>query len=126
MDVTVLDPEHEGQTEYRRPWVRGFTPQNPYSTHVFSWVARNYRLDQPEVTEHLRAIHERLLSEDKAVLEKLQAHAARYRVSTDLTLVNADVAAVKAHEIVNTMLIRERAGGLNLRRQFGARRTPQR
>jgi len=125
MDITVLDPEHEDQAEYRRPWVRGFTPQNPYSTHVFYWVARDYRLDQAEVTEHLRGVHERLLSEDKAVLEKLQGHAARYRVIADLTLVNADIAAVKAHEIVSTMLIRERAGSINLRHQFGARRVPR-
>jgi phenylpropionate dioxygenase-like ring-hydroxylating dioxygenase large terminal subunit len=120
MDITVLDPEHEGQAEYRRPWVRGFTPENPYSTHVFYWVARNYRLGQHEVTEHLRAVHERLLREDKHVLESLQRHAVRYGVRKDLTLVNADIAAVKAHEIVNTMLIRERAAGLNMRRPFPA------
>jgi phenylpropionate dioxygenase-like ring-hydroxylating dioxygenase large terminal subunit len=118
MDITVLDPAHEGQSEYRRPWVRGFTPENLYSTHVFYWVARNYRLDRPEVTEHLRAVHERLLGEDKHVLETLQAHTARYGARTELTLVNADIAAVKAHEIVNTMLIRERAGGFNIRRPF--------
>ncbi len=122
MDITVLDPEHEGQAEYRRPWVRGFTPENPYSTHVFYWVARNYRLDRPEVTEHLRAVHERLLREDKQILETMQRHAARYGVHKDLTLVNADVAALKAHEIVSTMLVRERAGSINVRRPFPAPR----
>ena len=65
--------------------------------------------DRPEVTEHLRGVHERLLREDKKVLETMQSHAARYGERTDLALVNADVAAMKAHEIVSTMLVRERA-----------------
>ena len=121
MDIAVPGPGQESPQVYRRPWVRGFTPENPYSTHVFYWVARNYRLDESTVTEHLRTIHERLLREDKQVIETMQDHAARYGARADLTLVNADIAALKAHEIVNNMLIRERAGSLSVRRPFPAR-----
>jgi phenylpropionate dioxygenase-like ring-hydroxylating dioxygenase large terminal subunit len=124
MDIAVTDPDHDGPDVYRRPWIRGFTPENPHSTHVFYWVARNYRRDRPEVTEHLRGVHERLLREDKQVLETMQSHAARYGERTDLVLVNADVAAAKAHEIVSTMLVRERSRALNVRRPFAAR-TPR-
>jgi vanillate O-demethylase monooxygenase subunit len=118
MDILVADPEEGEQNDYLRPWVRGFTPQNPYSTHVFYWVARNYNLDDPDVTEHLRRVHKRLLSEDKVVIEKMQDHTARYATDMDLTLVNADIAGIKAHEIVNNMLMRERGGRLNVRQPF--------
>jgi vanillate O-demethylase monooxygenase subunit len=118
MDILVAQPEEGEQSEYLRPWVRGFTPQNPYSTHVFYWVARNYNLDDPDVTEHLRGVHDRLLSEDKVVIEKMQDHTARYAGDLNLTLVNADIAGIKAHEIVNNMLMRERGGRLNVRQPF--------
>jgi phenylpropionate dioxygenase-like ring-hydroxylating dioxygenase large terminal subunit len=122
MDILVPDPVSEGEQQaYLRPWIRGFTPKNPYATHVFYWVARNYRRGSAEVTDHLRAVHERLLREDKQVIETMQRHAARYGARADLTLVNADVAAMRAHEIVSTMLIRESAGSLNVRRPFPTR-----
>ncbi|MDT0353793.1 aromatic ring-hydroxylating dioxygenase subunit alpha [Pseudonocardia charpentierae] len=122
MDILVPGPVSEGdQQAYLRPWIRGFTPVNPYRTHVFYWVARNYRRGSAEVTAHLRAVHERILHEDKHVIESMQSHAGHYGARSDLTLVNADVAAVKAHEIVSTMLVRERAGSLNVRRPFPAR-----
>jgi vanillate O-demethylase monooxygenase subunit len=124
MDIAVTDPNHDGPSVYRRPWIRGFTPENAHSTHVFYWVARNYRRDRPEVTEHLRGVHERLLREDKQVLETMQSHSARYGERTDLVLVNADVAAAKAHEIVSMMLVRERSRALNIRRPFSVR-TPR-
>ncbi len=125
MDITVLNTETDGQAVYRRPWIRGFTPEGPLSTHVFYWVVRDYHLDRPEVTEHLRAVHKRILSEDKQVIERMQSHATRYGAEVDLTLVNADIAAVKAHEIVNNMLIRERGGRLNVRQPYPSM-TPRR
>jgi phenylpropionate dioxygenase-like ring-hydroxylating dioxygenase large terminal subunit len=108
------------QPVYAKPYVRGFTPEEVGRTHVFYWVARNYALERSEVTDHLRAVHEKLLREDKEVVELTQAHAARYGGESDLTLVNADVAAVRAHEIVSRMLIRERGGRLHARHPYTA------
>ena len=115
MDIAESEDRLDGPDAYRKPYVRGFTPEGPYSTHVFAWVARNYARDDSEVTEQLRGVHERLLREDKMVLETIQAHAARYYRNMNLTLVNADAAAVRAHEIVNNMLMRERGGRLHYR-----------
>lgn len=118
MGINLLGEQKDGHPGFHRPWVRGFTPEGPYRTHVFYWVARNYHLDRDDVTAHLRAVHERLLREDKEVIEKMQSHTARYAANVDLTLVNADIAAVKAHEIVNNMIVRERGGRINVRHPF--------
>jgi phenylpropionate dioxygenase-like ring-hydroxylating dioxygenase large terminal subunit len=117
-DITVPAEDGGDPVIYEKPYVRGFTPEGPGRTRVFYWVARNYARDSAEVTEHLRAVHEKLLREDKEVVETSQAHAARFGHEADLTLVNSDVAAVQAHEIVSRMLMRERGGRLSARNPY--------
>jgi phenylpropionate dioxygenase-like ring-hydroxylating dioxygenase large terminal subunit len=114
-DIDVPSEDGGQALVYEKPYIRGFTPVEPGRTQVFYWVARNYARDRDDVTEHLRAVHEKLLREDKEVVETAQAHAARYGGHADLTLVNADVAAVQAHEIVSRMLVRERGGRIHAR-----------
>ena len=50
----------------------------------------------------------------------MQDHTAKYGAEMDLTLVNADIAGIRAHEIVNNMLMRERGGRLHVRHPFPA------
>lgn len=106
--IDIVDhPADGGERLYEKVYVRGFTPQDSLSTHVFWWVARNYAVGDEAVTKGLRAVHERLLSEDIEAVETVQAHALHYGRSMTSTLVTADAAAVKAHEIVSEMIRRE-------------------
>lgn len=108
MDIHVPDPGLGEHGEYLRPWVRAFTPINPYQTRVFSWVARNYRRSDESVSDALEAIHDRLMTEDADVIEQMYEHNSRYAAGIEQHLVNADVTAMRVHEIVHHMLARER------------------
>lgn len=105
--MNVTDPA-SGRL-YEKVYVRGFTPQDGLSTHVFWWVARNFSLDDPSVSDDLRRVHEQLLFEDKAVVERVQAHALKYERPLTSELVRADAVAVRAHQIVAAMLRQEGA-----------------
>lgn len=118
MDLLVPDPAEGERADYLRPWIRAFTPLNPAETLVFSWVARNYRLKERSVTETLRRIHGRLMAEDAHMIEEMYRHTLRYGAQAAIHLVNADIAAVKAQEIVHMMLLRERTVGHSVRRPF--------
>lgn len=108
--LTGTDEDENASSVYRTAYVRGFTPETPSSTHVFSWIARNYALSDSAVTERLRRVDTQLLSQDQAVVEMIQAHAARYGQDKPATFVNNDLAAIKAHEIVKNMILREQGG----------------
>ena len=92
---------------HRTVYIRGFTPATAATTHVFSWIARNYELGDSAVTERLRSMDAQLLSQDSEVVEQLQRHTARYGAVEPAALANADLAASKAAEIVQDMVARE-------------------
>jgi len=104
--------------------VRAYTPEGPTGTHVFWWVGRNFATDQPSVERDLRSVHEQIFSEDKDLVEEIQLHLRRYGPHRRATTVNADIAGVKAYEIVRAMLARERGradvrSGYSLLRPWG-------
>ncbi len=107
MDIVFPAADGESSQVYEKVYIRAFTPEGPASTHVFWQVARNFAMDDVAVTEHLRAVHQQTLLEDKPVLEAIQARE-RDRGRQPNVTVNADIASIKAHQIVETMLARER------------------
>ena len=113
-------PKGSAGEVYEEVYIRAFTPEGPASTHVFWQVARNFATEDVAVTEHQRAFHEQTLMEDKAVLEAIQTHGRERRRGSIVT-VNADIATIKVHQIVEAMLARER-GAAALRPEFGATR----
>jgi vanillate O-demethylase monooxygenase subunit len=105
----IVVPPADGSSGqvYEEVYIRAFTPEGPASTHVFWQVARNYATEDVAVTEHQRAFHEQTLMEDKAVLEAIQTRGRERRGSSIVTI-NADIATIKVHQIVEAMLARER------------------
>ncbi len=110
MDIVIPAADGTSGQVYEKVYIRAFTPEGPTSTHVFWQVARNFATDDVAVTEDLRAVHERMQLEDKPVLEAIQAHERDRRHEPGVT-VNADIATIKARQIVETMLARERGSG---------------
>lgn len=116
----VVPGENGSEHVYEKVWLRAFTPLDPLHTRVFWQVARNYAVGDDPVTTDLREVHERILCEDKETVETVQAHRRRYARPLTSMAVQADTAAIRAHEIVSTMIFRER-GRLDALHQPGYR-----
>ena len=116
LGIVVPAADGESSRVYEEVYIRAFTPEGSASTHVFWQVARNFATEDVAVTEHQRAFHEQTLMEDKAVLEAIQIHGRERRRGSIVT-VNADIATIKVHQIVEAMLARER-GTAALRPEF--------
>jgi phenylpropionate dioxygenase-like ring-hydroxylating dioxygenase large terminal subunit len=117
LDIIEVDNQNGTARVFETVYVRGFTPENRSSTHIFTWVARNYSTDRDEVTQQLKEVDQELLREDKQVLEAVQAHTDRYGLRPHPTMVNTDITAMRAQEIVNRMLQRERSDRTHLHRR---------
>jgi phenylpropionate dioxygenase-like ring-hydroxylating dioxygenase large terminal subunit len=116
MDIVVPAVDGKSSQVYEKVYIRAFTPEGPTSTYVFWQVARNFATEDVAVTEDLRTVHEQMQLEDKPVLEAIQARERAGKHHADLS-VNADIASLKAHQIVETMLGRER-GSTAIRPSF--------
>ncbi len=81
------------------------TPETESTSHYFWAFARNFRLDEPEVTEFLRENVRRTFDEDKDMLEAQQANLGSgdfdpaYKVA-----VKADAGAVAGRRLLNTFI----------------------
>ncbi len=115
MDVLASDDGGGGPSAYEKVFIRAFTPETAASTLVFWQVVRNYATDDTGVTEHLAGVHQRLMKEDKELLEDIQANGGGQRREMN---VSADVAALRVQHIVTVMLAEER-GRSALRPGFG-------
>jgi vanillate O-demethylase monooxygenase subunit len=103
---------------YEHYRIQAFTPETVDATRVFLQVARNYAIDRAHVTDHLRAMFHELAVEDKALVEKVQAHRALepWAARRDVN-VTADRAAMKARRVAQAM-VAEEAGRAPVRPQF--------
>jgi phenylpropionate dioxygenase-like ring-hydroxylating dioxygenase large terminal subunit len=103
--MDVLAEQGDGAGAYEKVFIRAFTPESPGATRVFWQIARNYALRDGGVGKQLAAIHEQLMAEDIDLLEDIQAHADG---RPNQMRVQADLASLRAHQIVETMLAEER------------------
>lgn len=103
--MDVLAEQDDGTGAYEKVFIRALTPESPVATRVFWQIARNYAVQDAAVGKHLAAIHEQLLAEDIDLLEDIQAHADG---RPNQMRVQADLASLRAHQIVETMLAEER------------------
>jgi hypothetical protein len=113
--MDVLAEQDGGAGAYEKVFIRAFTPESPGATRVFWQIARNNALQDTGVGEHLATIHQHLMAEDRDLLEDIQAHADG---TPDSMRVQADLAAIRAHHIVATMLAEEK-GRATLRPGYG-------
>jgi len=103
--VDEMDIVGPGQV-YRGVFIRAFTPVDAARTLIIWRAARDYARDDELVTERLREVYEGTMREDQPLLEAIQASTggvAGYQVSAA-----ADAAAIRAYQIVEAMLAKER------------------
>jgi phenylpropionate dioxygenase-like ring-hydroxylating dioxygenase large terminal subunit len=104
-EMDILGPGADGQV-FRSVFIRAFTPIDAVHTAVIWRAARNYALDDAAVTDRLREVHEGTMAEDQPLLETIQA-TARGGVGYGVSAA-ADAAAIRAYQIVETLLAEER------------------
>jgi phenylpropionate dioxygenase-like ring-hydroxylating dioxygenase large terminal subunit len=87
------------------------TPETETSTHYFWSIVRQFKLDDQELTDYIRAGISRTFDQDKAVLEAQQRnlgpdpdHAA-FPIS-----IRVDAGPIQGRKLLQTMIAREAAG----------------
>jgi vanillate O-demethylase monooxygenase subunit len=91
---------------FRSQFIRAFTPIDSGRTRIIWRAARNYAVDDPTVSERLREVHEGTMLEDQPLLEAIQT--ATPGIGGPDVHAAADAAAIRAYQIVETMLAEER------------------
>lgn len=81
------------------------TPETAHSSHYFWGVPRNFRIDEPEITETMRTSVYRTFDEDKALIE-LQDRRLRDEGMPQIPqlAVNVDVAPVQGRRLLAAMI----------------------
>jgi hypothetical protein len=82
------------------------TPESPARTHLFSWFAHNFALDRALIGRHLHAVMAKVMREDVAVLEAIEATAGHEGSASGIHLI-ADAGVLQVRRIVARMLAME-------------------
>jgi phenylpropionate dioxygenase-like ring-hydroxylating dioxygenase large terminal subunit len=108
----LADASKADQPDYRWQVVHFTTPKSQGETHYWYFHARNYALDDAELSEKIRTLVVAGFEEDKVAIEQVQrmhdtdAHAYRE------VQFKSDAPAVAMRRIVAAMARRERDGGV--------------
>jgi phenylpropionate dioxygenase-like ring-hydroxylating dioxygenase large terminal subunit len=102
--MQVVDVAGRG---YKTVFTRAFTPLDRRTTAVFWCVSRDFAAGDPVADETLRRIHERTMAEDQPLIEAIQAVVDNDGEAAGVSAA-ADVASVRAHQIVAGLLEEER------------------
>jgi vanillate O-demethylase monooxygenase subunit len=88
------------------------TPETETSTHYFWAFARNFRLDEPEVTDYLRANVGRTFDEDKEMLESQQRNLGDADAAEPAftIAVKADVGPTQGRRLLASLIASEARG----------------
>ena len=87
------------------------TPETASSTHYFWAFARNFRLDEPGVTEFLRANVGRTFDEDKDMLEGQQRNLGGAAEPVFQLTVKADAGPTQGRRLLASLIEAETRGG---------------
>jgi len=86
------------------------TPESATSTHYFWAFARNFRLDEPGVTEFLRANVSRTFDEDKDMLESQQRNIGDVAEPVFSIAVKADAGPTQGRRLLASLIEAETRG----------------
>ena len=86
------------------------TPETATSTHYFWAFARNFRLDEPGVTEFLRANVGRTFDEDKDMLESQQRNIGDVAEPVFSIAVKADAGPTQGRRLLASLIEAEARG----------------
>jgi len=99
---------------YEQARIHAVTPESATRTHLFSWFAHNFALDRAPVGQHLHAVMAKVMREDVAVLEAIEATAG-YEGSASGIHLTADAGVLQVRRIVARMLATERGRTADIR-----------
>jgi vanillate O-demethylase monooxygenase subunit len=85
------------------------TPETETSTHYFWHHARNFRLDEPALTERLEAATSKAFGEDVAIIEAQQDRMARAPAGKPIVDINADAGVLQARRLLDRLIEQEQA-----------------
>ena len=86
------------------------TPETEKSTHYFWHHARNFRLDEPALTERLGTATKTAFSEDVDIIEAQQDRMDRARADKKIIDINADAGVLQARRLLDRLIEAEQAG----------------
>lgn len=84
------------------------TPETDTSHWYFWGMARNFKADDPEVTEQIRKGQGAVFAEDREMLERQQANILEYP-QRKLLMLNIDAGGVQSRRIIDRILAREKS-----------------
>ncbi len=83
--------------------IHAVTPETPTRTHLFSRFAHNFALDRALVGQHLHAVMARVMRQEVAVIEAIEATAG-YAGSASGIHLTADAGVLQVRHILAQML----------------------
>jgi phenylpropionate dioxygenase-like ring-hydroxylating dioxygenase large terminal subunit len=87
------------------------TPETETSTHYFWSIVRQFKLDDQELTDYIRAGISRTFDQDKAVLEAQQRNIGPDPDHTAFPVsIRVDAAPIQGRKLLQTMIAREATG----------------
>jgi phenylpropionate dioxygenase-like ring-hydroxylating dioxygenase large terminal subunit len=106
--VNPLPPVREGAVRVGGQVINLITPESDTTSHYFWAFARDCRLDEPALTEYLRAAVEATFAEDEVMLEGQQKRVNHPTAPTFNVAFKTDIAPTRARKMVARMLGAER------------------
>jgi vanillate O-demethylase monooxygenase subunit len=101
------DVDDSGGNTFSTIRIHGITPADATSTNVYMIGSRNYRLDDPAITDRLRRFLESVAARDNSILEMASDHSGYHRWQAGVEF-QADAPVIRARNIVATMIASER------------------
>jgi phenylpropionate dioxygenase-like ring-hydroxylating dioxygenase large terminal subunit len=80
------------------------TPETESSTHYFWHHARNFRLDEPELTEKLAKATSTAFGEDVIIIETQQNRMERAGAQKPIVDINADAGVLQASRMLDALI----------------------
>ncbi len=102
--VTPLPPVREGAVRVGGQVINLITPETDTTSHYFWAFARDFRLDEPALTEYLRAAVEATFAEDEVMLEAQQKRVNHPTAPSFDVAFKSDIGPTRARKMVTRML----------------------
>lgn len=88
------------------------TPETETSTHYFWHHARNFRLDEPDLTDRLAEATKTAFGEDVIIIESQQDRMNRAPADKPIVDINADAGVLQARRMLDEFIAAERRGAV--------------
>ncbi len=108
-DVGVYPVDTPREKAFRFHVLHLLTPESESTTHYFWSLTRNFRLDEPSLTEGIRKATTSTFDEDSAVLEIQQKQIEKYGGAIPRVALKLDEAPMRARRALTALIQKEAA-----------------